>query len=91
MRASGNGNPRVCAENIMKCVRGEVPYERIKGIDPRIIDAPTAEVKQRLMQDAGWLFNAFEPRAKVTAIDIIPTEGAAGGFSIALGIEEKEG
>ena len=37
MRANGNGAPNVCASNLLRLIRGEVPYERIKGLDPRMI------------------------------------------------------
>ena len=33
MKASGNGTPQTCVQNLLKTTRGEVPYERIKGID----------------------------------------------------------
>ena len=32
MKASGNGAPEICVQNLLKTIRGEVPYERIKGI-----------------------------------------------------------
>ena len=30
MKASGNGAPEICVQNLLKTIRGEVPYERIK-------------------------------------------------------------
>ena len=33
MKASGNAAPETCVQNLLKTIRGEVPYERIKGID----------------------------------------------------------
>ena len=38
MKASGNGTPQTCVQNLLKTTRGEVPYERIKGIDRSLID-----------------------------------------------------
>ena len=32
MRSSGNGNPAVCADNLTKISRGEIPYDRIRGV-----------------------------------------------------------
>ena len=32
MKASGNGAPEICVQNLLKTIRGEVPYERIKGL-----------------------------------------------------------
>ena len=37
MKASGNGTPQTCVQNLLKTTRGEVPYERIKGIDRTLI------------------------------------------------------
>lgn len=42
MLASNNGDPRQCAANLLKLTRGENPYDRIKGIDAAITDAPSA-------------------------------------------------
>lgn len=32
MRAKGNGDPAVCANNLVRISRGEVPYDRIRGV-----------------------------------------------------------
>ena len=39
MKASGNGAPEICVQNLLKTIRGEVPYERITGIDRTLIDS----------------------------------------------------
>ena len=33
MLAKGNGDKRVCVNNLLAIVRGEVPYDRIRGLD----------------------------------------------------------
>lgn len=91
MRSSGNGNPRVCVENLLKCVRGEVPYERVKGISPRIIDAPYPEARQLFTQDASLLIEIYEPRATLDYIDLLPADASQGGFTIAMALTEREG
>lgn len=45
MLASNNGDPRQCAANLLKLTRGENPYDRIKGIDAAITDAPSASAR----------------------------------------------
>ena len=40
MRASGNGRPEQCAANLLKITRGEVPYDRLKGLGTSAIDGP---------------------------------------------------
>ncbi len=40
MQASGNGSPMQCVANLVRIVRGECTYDRVKGIDPSLIDRP---------------------------------------------------
>jgi hypothetical protein len=91
MKSSGNGSPRTCAENLLKCIRGEIPYERIKGLDATLIHAPSVEAAQRLMQDADWLVSTYEPRANVNAINVTPEDGVNGKYSISVDLTLKEG
>ena len=90
MRASGNGSPAVCAGNLLKLTRGEVPYERVKGLDPRLIDRPFGIVEAEIQQDADWLLETYEPRVDVNAINIEPSDAASGGFTVTADINEKE-
>ena len=90
MRASGNGNPAVCAGNLLKLFRGEVPYERVKGLDPRLIDSPASSAAEDLLQDAEWLLETYEPRVTADNISVIPSDAAAGGFTVTADISEKE-
>ena len=91
MRASGNGAPDVCANNLLRTFRGEVPFERVKGIDPRLIDKPFSEVESELNDDAEWLVNTYEPRVTLDGVSISGTSVADGGFSITANITETEG
>lgn len=90
MRASGNGNPAVCANNLLSISRGEVPYERIKGLDPRLIGKPISTVEQEIQQDGRWLLETYEPRVNVSRISVSQTDAVAGGFQITADIEGKE-
>ena len=47
MRASGNGSPEVCAANLLRIVRGEVAYDRVRGVDGTLIDKPNASRRGR--------------------------------------------
>ena len=38
MLAKGNGTPIQCVQNLLSIIRGEVPFERVKGLDARLID-----------------------------------------------------
>ena len=90
MRAKGNGDINVCANNLLRTFRGEVPFERIKGIDARLIDRPANEADAELKQDAEWLLETYEPRAIVNGIEIEHTDGVSGEFAIRANITERE-
>ena len=64
MKASGNGTPQTCVQNLLKTIRGEVPYERIKGIDRTLIDKPSQTELAALAAETG----NFELRASIDNI-----------------------
>lgn len=90
MRASGNGLPEVCAENLLRTFRGEVPYSRIKGIDPRNFDRPSSIARADIEADAIWVIDTYEPR--VTASDIVTSEldTIGGDFNLSASVVENE-
>lgn len=90
MRAKGNGDVNVCANNLLQTFRGEVPFERVKGINPRTIDRPAFDAIPEIQQDADWLLETYEPRATVKSIDVDLNNGVDGGLSITANIEETE-
>ena len=90
MRATGNGAPKVCVNNLLQLFRGEVPYERVKGIDPRIVDKPVTAADARLRQDADWLIDTYEPRAEIKSITVSQADTVNGGFSVTADIDVKE-
>ena len=91
MKAKGNGTPQVCANNLLRLFRGEVPYERVKGLDPRIVDRPLATASAQLRQDADWLIDTYEPRAEIKTLQVASSGATAGGFSVTADIKEKGG
>ena len=90
MRAHGNSDIRLCVDNLLRTFRGEIPYERVKGINPRFIDRPIAEVKTDIVEDAEWLIETYEPRAVLRGITLEQTDGLRGGFVIKADIDIKE-
>jgi phage baseplate assembly protein W len=90
MRAKGNGDPELCASNLLRLFRGEVPFERVKGLDPRLIDRPAGDLNAEVQQDAEWLLENYEPRVSVNSINIEPSEEANGGFLVTANVEEEE-
>ena len=90
MRSTGNGTPGVCANNLLQITRGEVPFERVKGINPRNFDRPLSIAEAEIQQDAEWVLETYEPRVNVNAINIGQTSASHGGFTITADISEKE-
>ena len=91
MRAHGNGTPQVCANNLLQLFRGEIPYERVKGLNPRMYDRPFTAANSQLRQDADWLIDTYEPRATIKSITVAQSDAIMGGFAVTAEIEEKEG
>lgn len=92
MRASGNGDVKVCVHNLLRTYRGEVPYERLKGLDPRLIDKPTQTVMPEVQQDARWLIETYEPRAILESVTVsFDGEGAAAGGLVITAKLQGEG
>lgn len=87
MRASGNGNVKVCAGNLLRIVRGENPYERVKGLDPRLVDRPVTTAAPEIQQDARWLLETYEPRAAVESVNVGSDDPAHGGLTITANLE----
>lgn len=88
MKASGNGAPETCSSNLLRIVRGEIPYDRVRGRDGSLIDQPNAADEARA--DAEWLLSKFEPRVEIEDISA-NTDGAMDGdFGLAVSIKRKE-
>lgn len=76
MLASGNGEVQRCVLNLLRTVRGEVPYVRTKGIDRALIDIPSTEA-WRFRADAEWVIRNFEPRAELSDVELDAAVDAA--------------
>lgn len=87
MRASGNGNKFRCVENLLAIIRGEVPYDRLRGLNPRLIDLPAPDGQSQLKQDAAWLVETYEPRAVLTGITVENSGAYTGNFAVKAEIE----
>lgn len=88
MRAQGNSDPQVCAANLLRTVRGEVPYARTKGIDGSLIDRPASSPE--VAEDIEWVIEEYEPRLAFE--DVLPDEGAGAAIGdFAYGFEAAGG
>lgn len=82
MLSSGNGDPAVCALNLLRTFRGEVPYVRTKGIDRSLVDIPATE-SWRFDADAEWVVRNYEPRVTLDEVRMAANadSGEAGDLS----------
>lgn len=87
MQASGNGKPEICVQNLLKTVRGEVPYERIKGIDRTLIDQPSKTAEPDLIADVEFLIETYEPRANLNNVELKALAAEIGGFQMNADIQ----
>ncbi len=90
MKASGNGEIKTCVKNLLRIIRGEVPYERLKGMDPRIIDKPRETARPLVQQDVRWQIETYEPRAEIESIKVTPTDSVSGGLLVSAKITGEE-
>ena len=90
MLASGNSNVMVCIGNIIKTVRGEVPYERLLGINPNIIDMPSKYAAVDMTEDIEWLISTYEPRANLKSVDLQSIVAQTGDFLIQAKLNRGE-
>lgn len=87
MKASGNGTPQTCVQNLLKTTRGEVPYERIKGIDRSLIDQPSETAASELAAEVEFVVETYEPRVKFTDVELVALAAEVGGFEINASID----
>ena len=91
MRASGNGDPLVCTQNLLQTVRGEVPFARIKGLDANNIDAPATIAAPALVADATWVIDTYEPRVDAREVVTSALEAAHGDYQLSAKVGEAVG
>ena len=87
MLSKNNSNPAVCINNLIRIARGEVPYDRVKGVNFAPLDVPIVQAIDEITDDAEWMLNTYEPRAKIDGIEVTPTDAMNGHFTIAANIK----
>lgn len=88
MKAHRNGAPETCAANLLRIVRGEVPYDRVRGRDPALVDRPGSIDDS--VADIEWLLETYEPRVSVDSAEAIAEAAAAGDFVTVVNITTQE-
>lgn len=59
MKAHGNSDRLVCAQNLLSISRGEVPLDRLRGRNPRLLERPRSF---EIQADAKRVISWWEPR-----------------------------
>lgn len=65
-----------------------ITYERIKGLDPRMIDKPITTAEPEIQQDAEWLLETYEPRVTMDGISVAQND-TGGGYVVAADVTEN--
>lgn len=86
MKASGNGTPQTCVQNLLRTIRGEVPYERIKGIDRTLIDKPSETTGPELEADVEFVVETYEPRVALDSVKLASLAAEVGSFELSANI-----
>lgn len=68
---NAKGNKRILqnVNNIINTVQDEVPYDRLRGRDPKNVDK-TNKNKNALIEETYDLIRTYEPRATVKSVEI---------------------
>ena len=82
MLSKNNSSPAVCVNNLIQIARGEVPYDRVKGISSEYLDAPISQAVDEIVEDAEWMLDTYEPRAEIQNIEVVPDDVPNGRFAI---------
>lgn len=90
MLSKNNSNPAVCINNLLQIARGEVPYDRVKGISFAHVDVPISQATDEIVEDAEWMLETYEPRVQEEEVEIYPTDAQHGDFTLKATINTKE-
>ena len=90
MLKKNNGDPAVCINNLLQTARGEVPYDRVKGVGIDGIASPIDQSSDEIVDDAEWMLGTYEPRVEVDSVEAIPSDVMNGHFELKANIKAKE-
>ena len=86
MRAKGNGDPAVCANNLVRISRGEVPYDRIRGVKFADLIGTGMTAQDDLAEDTAWMVGCYEPRVNVAGVTVRTDDAKMGGVMVDVDI-----
>lgn len=83
MLSEGNGDVRVCAINLIRTMRGAVPYERFKGLDPTMIDKPITDGTM-VYPEIQRLLEIYEKRIDPNDINLVDINAEHGDLGVVV-------
>lgn len=90
MLASGNGSAQQCARNLIDMIRGECPYDRLRGLDGDLTDTPMTGAFGLVAEDVGWTIKYYEPRADAQDTALLIEDAIKGRFRVGTSIVTGE-
>lgn len=79
----------VNAQNLLRLQKGEIAYDRKRGLDPAIYDLTLAQAQSVILSEVTRVL-AWEPDIRVLAARILPsTDGTDGAFIIEADVEVR--
>ena len=88
MLKAGNGAPARCIYNLMRIVRGENPYERLKGFSRELIDRPVTLGANEYLAALDENAATYEPRAALD-LDATARNLANGEVDVSVVVTEE--
>ena len=82
MLSKNNSKPSICVNNLIQIARGEVPYDRVKGVSTAQLDRPIAQSPDEMVGDVEWMLSVYEPRAVIESVEATPADTQNGHFAI---------
>lgn len=86
MLSYGNGSAAKCVNNLVRISRGEVPYDRIKGVKLSQRIGKTIAAREEIADDAKWMVGVYEPRVNVESVKISVTDGVNGHANMTVNV-----
>lgn len=57
--------------NLLMCRKGEVPFDRLRGLDPALFDMPLNEAEEALLPELDRVM-LWEPDVEVVSAELVP-------------------
>ena len=72
--------PEERINNLLSMYQGECSFERLKGMDPTLIDMPSNQAKPKIIEHVKWLQKTYEPDLTVVSVGVYDAEEEKDGF-----------